>query len=295
MKGMSSTAIGFLAAAGVVAIWSGFIVISRAGLVGTVAPLDLALLRFIVAAAVSLPFLLMTGWQGMGLRQAGLGRALVLALTAGLGFVLLAFHGFERAPANHGAVMLPGVLPLWIALLTWVALGERPTGLRALGLVSIAAGVVLLVGDSIGGTLRQAVGDGMFLGASFSWAIFTLLARRWQVPPMHAATVVSVGSLLLFLPIYAVFGTGEVWRLPWGVILGQGFYQGVLATIASVFLFTKAVAALGAQRTAMVTAVVPTTATLAAIPVVGDVPTGLAVVGLGLVTAGMITAVLPQR
>ena len=60
-------------------------------------------------------------------------------------------------------------------------------------------------------------------------------------------------------------------------------------------VITKAVAALGAQRTAMVTAVVPTTATLAAIPVVGDVPTGLAVVGLGLVTAGMITAVLPQR
>ena len=281
---------GWLAAAGVVAIWSGFIVISRAGMVGAVPPLDLAALRIFVAAGLCLPFFLRDGWTGVGPW-----RGLVLGATAGVGFVLFAFHGFERAPANHGAVLLPGVLPLWIALLSWLALGERPGRRHLFGLGLIASGIAVLITDSLGDTVRQAIGDGLFLCGSFSWAVFTLLARRWRVPPLQAASLVAIGAFVLYAPVYAVVSDWGLVRLSTAVLIGQGFYQGVIATLASVFLFTRAVAALGAQRTAVITAIVPTVATVLAIPVIGDVPTWAAAAGLALVTIGMISAVLPDR
>jgi drug/metabolite transporter (DMT)-like permease len=274
----------------VVAIWSGFIVISRAGMVGAVPPLDLAALRIFVAAAICLPFFVRDGWTGVGPW-----RVLVLAATAGVGFALFAFHGFERAPANHGAVLLPGVLPLWVALLGWLAIGERPGRLRLIGLGLIAAGVGVLIADSLGDTWRQAVGDALFLCGSFTWAVFTLLARHWRVPPLQAATLVAVGAGALYAPPYLALTDWGVLRLSWTVLIGQGLYQGVLGTLVSVLLFTKAVASLGPQRTAMITAIVPTVATVLAIPVIGDVPTLVAAGGLALVTIGMISAVLPDR
>ncbi|MEY9178686.1 hypothetical protein ABIG06_000393 [Bradyrhizobium sp. USDA 326] len=48
--------LGFLSAAGVFCIWSGFLVFSRAGMQSGLTPFDLAALRFMVTGALVLPF-----------------------------------------------------------------------------------------------------------------------------------------------------------------------------------------------------------------------------------------------
>jgi drug/metabolite transporter (DMT)-like permease len=97
--------------------------------------------------------------------------------------------------------------------------------------------------------------------------------------------------MLLVLPVYATLPGQRLFEAGWGTLLFQGVYQGLLATLASLVLFTRAVRALGAARTAIATSVTPTLATLLAIPLAGELPSAANLAGLALATAGMVVGV----
>ena len=67
--------------------------------------------------------------------------------------------------------------------------------------------------------------------------------------------------------------------------------QGALIGAISIFVYTRAVAALGPAATALFAAAVPIVTTLAAIPLLSEVPSRIALGGVGVVTLGMIVAV----
>ncbi|RXQ86866.1 EamA/RhaT family transporter, partial [Ancylomarina salipaludis] len=92
--------IGFACASLVLVIWSGFILVSRAGATGVLTPWDLAALRHAVAFAVLAPFA-----AGGALGAIPGYRVLALGAFAGLGFPLCAYVAFTMAPASHGAVL----------------------------------------------------------------------------------------------------------------------------------------------------------------------------------------------
>ena len=284
-------AIGLACAGLTVAVWTAFLLVSRAGARGTLTPFDLVALRFGVAGLVMLPFLLHRGLRGISLR-----RAAALVVTAGPLFARLAFIGFAYAPASHAAVLMPGILPLWAALLGWMVLGQRIGGARLLCLAAILAGIATLFASSAVEAPPGAwVGDLLFPLAPLSWAVFTVLARRWSVPALQATAVVAVGSMLLFLPIYALFLPKGLGVTPLGEIVFQGLFQGFIAVIVSLWAYTRAVEALGPAVTTMLTAAVPGLAAVLAVPLLGEPLTLLAGVGLALVTAGMLGTVLTLR
>jgi len=114
-------------------------------------------------------------------RQAG-----GIVATAAFGFPLLAFAGFQFAPASHGGVMLPGMLPLLTALLLWLVLGERWTLSRVVSLGLVLLGVALLALETFGEHRGAWRGDLLLFCGSFSWALYTLMARIWRIPPLQA-------------------------------------------------------------------------------------------------------------
>ncbi len=75
----------------------------------------------------------------------------------------------------------------------------------------------------------------------------------------------------------------------------QAVFQGVLVGAVSIFVYTHAVAALGPGETALFTAAVPAVTTLAAIPLLGEMPHSLAAVGVGVVTLGMVVGLSRGR
>ena len=119
-QGRRELVTGLLCAALVVCCWTSFLLISRHGARGTLTPFDMVALRFGVSGLVMIPFLAHYGLRGLGLRRAG-----ILVLTAGPLFAIFSFIGFAYAPASHAAVLMPGVLPLWAALLAWIVLGQK--------------------------------------------------------------------------------------------------------------------------------------------------------------------------
>jgi drug/metabolite transporter (DMT)-like permease len=67
-------------------------------------------------------------------------------------------------------------MPLFVALLSVVVLGERIGRTRRLGLALILAGIAALVsGGATLGEGRTWIGHTLFLAAAFLWACFTIV------------------------------------------------------------------------------------------------------------------------
>jgi drug/metabolite transporter (DMT)-like permease len=65
----------------------------------------------------------------------------------------------------------------------------------------------------------------------------------------------------------------------------------VLIGAVSIFVYTRAVTALGPATTALFTAAVPCITTLLAIPLLSETPSWAALCGVGVVSLGMLAAV----
>ncbi len=119
---------GLLAAAGILVIWSGFIVFSRAGLVSGMTPYDVAGLRFLTAGLLTLPFVY--AWWPRHLSW----RALAALAIAGPGAIysLMMFAGLANASAAYGGVFANGALPGFTMLIALVGYVESIAVARVL-------------------------------------------------------------------------------------------------------------------------------------------------------------------
>jgi drug/metabolite transporter (DMT)-like permease len=285
---------GYLSAALVVLIWSGFIVVSRIGGKGTLNAFDITALRFGVAGLLLAPVMI---WRGIGALT--LQRLAVLTVFAGFGYALLAYSAFRFAPAAHGSILLPGALPFEAAIFAALLLGERPDRRRQLALALIALGIACLAVQSLAVPVVAGphgpvwVGDLLFLGASSCWALFTVLVRRWQVSAIDAAVGVQVGAMVAYLPVYLLWLPKSIAAAPWSEILLQGVYQGVLASFVAMALYTRATRAVGATQVATMMAVVPALSALLAVPLLGEALTPALTAGIALVTFGALLGSRP--
>lgn len=276
----SSLGSGWLAGLFAVACWSGFIIVSRIGGQSELLPTDILALRFGIAAVLFLPFVrtyLMFDWRG-----------LTLALVGGLGYSLLAYLGFRYTSALHAAVMLPGLIPFSAALLSMLVLGERFARLRQVGFALIAAGVLMMLFASGGG--GHAFGDVLLAAAAVCWALYTVLIRRWQVPPLRGAVTLTLLSALLYLPLYSLWLPAQIMQAGWSDIVLQGIYQGLIAAVLAMLLYLHAVATIGPSAMGALMALVPAISSLAALLMLAEHGTGQTLLAVLLTSAGALLA-----
>ena len=272
---------GYFYAALTVAVWSGFILVSRLGGKSPLTAWDVTALRFGTAALILLPVWL---WRRPRLNFSW--RMVILAVTGGCGYGVLVYAGFKLTSAAHGAVLLPGMLPFLVALMAWLVLGERPSPQRWLGLVGIAAGIACLAADSFGSSVGDWRGDLLILASSLSWAIYTVLVRRWQVAPWDATLGVGLVSAALYLPVYVLWLPHNLAAASLSTIALQAAYQGVLAVIVAMMFFMRAVAILGPPKVGTLMALIPAVAGTAAAPLLGEPLSPWLMAGLVLVSLG---------
>lgn len=256
---------GYAFAAATVFIWAGFVLLSRMAGTSSLNGNDLVALRFGVAAAILLP-----AWWFKWRVPLFTRRMATLMVFGGMAYTLLAYWSFRFAPAAHGAVLLSGVLPFFVALVTWVLLKQAPSYRVRQALLCIGAGIVCLALHSLGGLAQSWPGDLMMIAASLSWAIYTVLVRRWGVAPAETTIGVTLLSALLFLPVYAGLLPRGIDATPWSSILLQGVYQGVLVAIVAMVMYMQALARLGPLRLGTVMATVPAIAGLGATLLLGE-------------------------
>ncbi len=291
LQGEGSRPLGILAALAALLIWAGFILTTRYGLRGPVQPADMLMLRFGVSGLVMLPLFAMRRFAGLRPWQ-----VLTMALLGGIVYSSLSFAGFSLAPAAHAGVLLHGMLPFFTAILGALFLGERLRGMRILGLGLIFAGIGALAISSIAADRPgQWVGDLGYLSASLSWSVFTILMRRWNVGAVDATMLICVPSMAIYTPVYLLFLPVGLGELSWSLIAFYGLYQGVLAVVVSIIAFGTAVRHIGATAAASVVAGVPAIATVAAIPLLDEVPGPVTAAGVALAIVGMLVSVHALR
>jgi drug/metabolite transporter (DMT)-like permease len=278
---------GLLAAA----IWASYSVLARLAVKAGLSPGDLTLLRFAPGALIMLPFLFRWGWRDL----AGIGwrRGLVLSLLAGPGFSLLFMTGFTLAPLAHGAVVAPAFQMLTGLTLAALIAHQRWTRETAIGAVGVLIGLACMGGDSLlhGEGRLTLLGDALFAAAGACWGLFGALSRRWQVDPLRVTGVVVVLSFAMFAPGFVLLADWQ--RLASagpGMLALQVLAQGLGAGLVAVLAFSRAAAILGSGRAAFFGAMVPGAAALLAIPVLGEVPSLLQVLGIVAVVAGLLVA-----
>jgi drug/metabolite transporter (DMT)-like permease len=280
---------GLLAAS----IWASYSVLARMAIKAGLSPTDLTLLRFLPGGLLMAPVLLWRwGWRDLG----GIGwrRGLALSLLAGPGFSLLFMGGFTLAPLAHGAVIAPAVQMLsGLVLGAWIA-RQRLSRESVIGAGLVVLGLVFVGGDGLlhaaAGALTP-LGDLMFAVGGACWGLFGALSRRWQVDPLRVTGVVVVLSLALFAPPFLLFADlGRLRGADPGLVAVQLLAQGVGAGLVAVLAFSRAAALLGSGRAGFFGAIVPAAASLLAIPVLGEVPSTLQVLGIVAVVAGLLVA-----
>lgn len=271
----------------VIAVYAANFIAVRYSLLHGLASLDLVALRFSVAGLVMLPYFCRLRLRDVG----GLGwtKAILLTCLAGSPYMVVFFLGLSLAPASHGAVLNPGIVPS-VVFLGGVALGLQSLSFRRIAaLVSIALGVILVTASSFSLHLSVLLGDFLLFCTGISWGLFTLFTKVWELRPLQSAAIVSVLSLV-YLPPYWLFVHQGFASVPIAHIIFQGIFQGIILSIGTIYLLTFAVQRLGAQLTSLFSPLVPILTTLIAIPLLGEIPSSLQWSGILFVVIGMFGA-----
>ncbi|WP_079415868.1 DMT family transporter [Thiomonas intermedia] len=285
----ASTSLGFVALAVTVCIWAGFFVSLRAGAQAHLPVAELALLRFGPSGLLFAPLL----WRRRRRVWAvGVPSLMAMIVGAGLPYFLIVGEGLRFAPVSDGSTLVPGTIPLAVALL--LHLRGQPTALpqwKALGVIGV--GVLMMLAFSFWhGAPGLWRGELIFLLCSLLWANYTVALRHSGLTPLEAAALLSTGSLLGLLAWWPfspeLRGLQALRALPAHALWMHGLIQGVGVGLISTFSYGVAITRLGAQRTAVGGALTPVLATGLAWLILGEWPQPVALAGMALIVFGVV-------
>jgi drug/metabolite transporter (DMT)-like permease len=94
---------------------------------------------------------------------------------------VLVIYGITLLPSGRAA-LLGYSMPLWSMILSVWLLDERLTAWRGLSLLLGMIGVAILLGDDLAGMAGATTGVVLMLAASISWALGTVLLKRFELP-----------------------------------------------------------------------------------------------------------------
>ncbi|PKR89405.1 EamA family transporter [Pleomorphomonas diazotrophica] len=270
----------------VTAIWGFNFVVIRLGL-GSVPPLLLAALRFVVAA---LPVVFLAR------PNVPPGRMIAVGMTLFVGQFAFLFPAMKLGmPPGLASVTLQSQAFLTI-LFAALALGERPRP-RQLAGAGVAALGLLTIASTVGGDFTM-IGLGLTIASAASWALGNVLMRGAGKVDMFAMMVWL--SLVPPIPLFALSLAIEGWPAIVTGVTGMGLvgagsvlYLALLATLVGFGLWGFLLKNHPASTVAPFSLLVPLFGTLSSWLVLGETFSPLRVAGMGLILLGLATIALP--
>ena len=286
--------LGWAALTITVLIWAAFALTIRAIGHSPLTPGDVALIRFLIPAALLLPLL---PSRLPALRRVPPHAALMIMAGAGLPFFLIAAAGGASTSAAHVSALVAGTTPLSVVLVGALLFRDRVTANQRPGLGLILLGIVLLVAGLGPVGASPLTGIALLLSASLLWGGYTLGMRRAGLDPLGVAMLVTYPSLLLLAPLL-LSGTlpSHLTQVPWQGLLPFIAVQGLGVGLVASLTYPYALKPLGTLRCATVGALAPVLATLLALPLLGERPSLASAIGVAIVTTGvLIFNLMPTR
>ena len=279
--------------------WAGNAVVAR-GTVDAIPPLSMSFWRWVIALIILLPFGLPGVWRHRQIIRQRLGSMLALATFSVGAFNSLLYFAATSTTATNIA-LINATIPIFVALMSWVLLGDRTRPLQALGIALAVLGILTVVakGDiSVLTGLQAQPGDLIMVAAVCCWGLFSVLLRR-QAVPLPALTFLTTQILLgalVILPFYLtdlVFFSGG-FDLSTETLLPL-LYFAIFPGILAYGFWNHGVHAIGPAKAAIFMYLTPVFASVLAGIFLKEVLGLFHVIGGVLILAGLILATRAGR
>jgi drug/metabolite transporter (DMT)-like permease len=247
-------------------------------------PATMMLARVLVAGVVLCGYLAVRGELGE-LRRAPVAAYTLGILNGALPFTLIAWG--EKHVDSGVAAIANSTVPIFVTLLALrFRPSERATGLRLFGVLLGLLGVGVLAGVHPGGGWWGAAGTAAITLASVSYGVSILwgqtLIERTSGPVLATAAV--IGAAIVLLPFGLVQAPHHVpsWK-PVASVAALAF----LGTAAAQLVWFRLLRGHGSARSSLVNYLLPPTALLYGVTLLGEPLTAEELIGLVLVLAGV--------
>jgi drug/metabolite transporter (DMT)-like permease len=274
-----------------VLFWSGNFILGR-GIRQLIPPVSLNFWRWTGALLILLPFgcariirqrdLYFRHWKLLAL----------MSIPSIVIFNAFIYTALQTATAIN-TVLVNAMIPIFIALAAWLVFNDGLSLRQSLGVCTSFGGLLFIVtrGDlSLLGSLTLSTGDLWTMGASLSWAIYSILLRKRprQMDPVAFLTLIVGFGLILSLPFYLweLKNQGGFSLTP--ASMGSLVYVALFPSVLSFIFWNHGVDKVGANRAGIFIHLMPVFSIILAILFLGERMRGFHIAGMLLIFGGIV-------
>jgi drug/metabolite transporter (DMT)-like permease len=239
---------------------------------------------------------LRAGGQRLVLPTGQWGRLWLLALLNITSWNMLVAFGVGMIPSGRAAI-LAYTMPVWAVPLSVWLLGERITRAKLVGLALGLGGLALLLAESFSGLGSAPLGSFLVLGAALSWALGTVLQKRFPVKlpvGLYTAWIMLIGGVPIFVGAL-LFDDWEALRNV-SVIAWLGTtYNVVIAFAFAHWAWIKIATSVPVSVFSISMLLIPVVGVLSGMLFLGERPAWTEYTALALVLVALLTVLRPGR
>lgn len=239
---------------------------------------------------------LRAGGQNLAVPKGQWPRLALLAFFNITCWNLLVVFGITMIPSGRAAI-LAYMMPAWaIPLSIWI-LGERLTGVKLAGFVLGMAGLALLLGEALATVGKAPLGSLLILGASFSWALGTVLQKRVPVSMAagpYTAWIMLLGGVPIFIGALLLDDLRWLREITLWPALGIA-YNVLIAFAWAHWAWIKIATSVPVTVFSLSMLIIPVIGVISGMLFLGERPSWPEYAALGFVLASLLTVTVPSR
>lgn len=245
--------------------------------------------RFVIAS------LLLWGWARLQrhtsprITARDLPVILTLGATAVAIYNVLFLYGLKLAPASDGAIIVPGLAPVFTAMVAWLVLRERVSPWGIAGFVTAFAGLYLVMSPSGAQAANRMLGNLLFVLGALCWGVYAVTSRSAtrRFTPLSATLYGNVAGTIMLLPFaVAERGWHALAAAPAVAWIGL-LYLASFGTVFAFVFFVEGVKRIGPGPASAFAFLVPIVGVISSMILLNERLTPLSVLGSALVLLGL--------
>ncbi|GGF61593.1 peptide ABC transporter permease [Paracoccus acridae] len=262
-------------------------------IVTEVPPLFALALRFALSGVMAVVIALLMGQTWRALTRAQWRAVVILGLCQNALYLGLNWVAMQWIEAGLASI-IAATMPLIVAALGWVLMGERLRPMGVAGLVLGLAGVAIIMGARLQGGGSDPVGIVMCFAAALALAVATLTVRGAS----------SGGNVMMIVGLQMLVGSVTLWciapiledwhvdpnpRLVWAFL-----YTVIVPGLVATWVWFKLVGRIGAVRAATFHFLTPFFGVATGAALLGERLAMGDVIGVGVIMAGILAVQLSK-
>ena len=239
---------------------------------------------------------LRAGGQPLAIPRDQWGRLALIAFFNITCWNMLVVFGLATLPSGRAAI-LAYTMPAWAIPLSVLLLGERMTARKLFGLALGMAGMLLLVWDEFHRIQGAPHGALMVLGAAFTWAIGTILQKKYPVKAPLAgftAWMMLIGGVPIYIGALLLEDFSKLSGISFNAFLAVA-YNVLLAFAFAHWAWIKIATSVSVTVFSLSMLVIPVVGVFSGILFLGERPGWPEYAALVFVLGSLATVVIPQK